>query len=58
MGKHAYPPRLLLNCSGGVGAYRLFILGQVIAAGKLTWFEGVLLHAVYAVCAAALYGVP
>ena len=35
-----------------------FILGQVTAAGKSTWFEGVLLLAVYAVCVAALYCVP
>ena len=35
-----------------------FILSQATAGGKSTWFEGILLLAVYAICAAALYCVP
>jgi Ca2+:H+ antiporter len=35
-----------------------FILSQATAGGKSTWFEGVLLLAVYAISAAALYCVP
>jgi len=35
-----------------------FILSQATAGGKSTWFEGVLLLAVYAISTAALYCVP
>jgi len=35
-----------------------FLLSEVTVAGKSTWFEGVLLLAVYAIFAAALYFVP
>jgi len=35
-----------------------FILSQTTESGTSTWFEGVLLLAVYAICAAAVYCVP